>query len=520
MIISGVAALALVGVLWLLFAPAQIGGSVDYVIIRGVSMEPRLHSGDLAVLHREKTYAIGDVVGYHSGRLHELVLHRIVAKNGNRFLFKGDRNGFVDSSFPAQSDLVGRLWFDIPQGGVPVRWLHVPTHAGLLGGVVALLSLGGGGAAGARRRQRRDVSERLARSPRGQLPGFGPDIWLIATPAIAVLLFALLAVAAFTHARTRIVSDTAAYLQAGSYSYSAVAPMSSVYPDGVVRSSDPIYSNLVRQLRVGIHYRFSSTLPHAVDGKLSLRADLRNVDGWRSPLATSSTRPFNGDTAAATLTLNTKRLYDRVRAFAHDTGITSNSFSLELVPRVTLHGNVAGRAISRPAALAPLSFTVNAQSLAIAQQASHPLATEQPGSVQLRVPAPLTLLRLRIGVDRAKQIGVVGAGLALLVGFAALFVASKRRRAGELTRILRRYGEWIVPVQSPLAGPKVVDVSSMESLVRLAEHYERAMLHEEERQAHSFAFEEDGTVFRYRLQAAPVARPMAHIPVSALSRRR
>ena len=101
--------------------------------------------------------------------------------------------------------------------------------------------------------------------------------------------------------------------------------------------------------------------------------------------------------------------------------------------------------------------------------------------------------------DRAGEVGAAGAGLALLVGFAALYVASKRRRADELTRILRRYNAWIVPVDSPLVGPKVVDVSSMEGLVRLAEHYERAILHEEHKRAHIFALEEDGTLFRYRL---------------------
>jgi hypothetical protein len=141
------------------------------------------------------------------------------------------------------------------------------------------------------------------------------------------------------------------------------------------------------------------------------------------------------------------------------------------------------------------------------------LAAEQPGSMQLRVPASLTLLSRRIGVGQAEEVGVTGAAVALLVCLGALCLASKRRRADELTRILRRYGSWIVPVDSPLVGPKAVDVSSMESLARLAEHYERAILHEAQEQAHIFALEEDGTLFRYRLGDAEVHPLRSEQPV-------
>jgi signal peptidase I len=533
-IFSSVAALSVVGVLWLLFAPSQIGGRVDYVIIRGVSMEPLLHSGDLAVLHRQDTYSVGDVVGYKSGLLHAFVLHRIVAKKGNHFLFKGDHNNFVDSYVATKQDLSGRLWFDIPQGGVPVRWLHVPLHAGLLGGLVALLALSGGGATAARRRRRTtqgsEASERFARPTRDGLSGFEDGVWPIAAPTFVAIGFAMLAVAAFTHSGTRIVSDPTAYLQTGAYSYSSIVPASSAYPDGVVRSTDPIYAGVVQRLRVAIHYRFSSALPHSVGGMISLQANVRNADGWRSLLANSPPRRINGDTAAAALTVDTRHLYDQIRAFAHDTGITNDSFSLEVVPTVTLHGSVAGRPISHPTALAPLTFTVSPQSLAVAQQPSvagaagaattNPLATEQPGRMDLPVPAQLTLLKLRIGVERAKEIGIAGVALAFLVGLTALYLASKRRRDDELTRILRRYSAWIIAVESPLIGPKVVDISSMEDLVRLAEHYERAILHEEQQHAHVFALEEDGTLFRYRLGTGEPLRGdrvmtlVEHVPVT------
>jgi hypothetical protein len=142
-----------------------------------------------------------------------------------------------------------------------------------------------------------------------------------------------------------------------------------------------------------------------------------------------------------------------------------------------------------------------------------PLVTEQAGSANLRAPATLRLLNLRIGVVRAKEVGVLGAGFALLAALAGLCVAAKRRRASELTRILSRYGAWIVPINSPLVCPKIVDVSSMDALVRLAEHYERAILHEEQGRSHSFALEEDGTLFRYRIHTGDVQPLRAEQPI-------
>src|SRR4051794_34436585 len=89
--------------------PASWGGQFAYVTTRGISMEPRFHTGDLAVVHPESPYKVGDVTAYHNGMLHTVVLHRIVAISHGRYTFKGDNNSWLDAERPVRSQLIGTL---------------------------------------------------------------------------------------------------------------------------------------------------------------------------------------------------------------------------------------------------------------------------------------------------------------------------------------------------------------------------------------------------------------------------
>src|SRR5438067_683220 len=91
---SAVVALVLATV-WL-FWPSGLGGGTTYVATHGISMEPRFHTGDLAVLSPADGYSVGDVVAYHSDSLHTIVMHRIVSGDGNGFTTKGDNNSWLD----------------------------------------------------------------------------------------------------------------------------------------------------------------------------------------------------------------------------------------------------------------------------------------------------------------------------------------------------------------------------------------------------------------------------------------
>jgi signal peptidase I len=142
----------LAGAAWLTLAPTRVGGSTDYVTTHGTSMAPRFHTGDLALIRPADDYRVGDVVAYRSALLRTVVLHRIIGREGDRYVFKGDNNGFVDPTHPDRSQLVGKLWLRVPRAGVLLASVRRPLVSGaLVGGASLLLRLG----AGTQRRRRR-----------------------------------------------------------------------------------------------------------------------------------------------------------------------------------------------------------------------------------------------------------------------------------------------------------------------------------------------------------------------------
>ena len=140
----GLSAIALVGagLFWLNFAPTRLGGDSIYVVTSGISMDPRFHTGDLAILRPASSYKIGEIVGYKSPRI-GIVMHRIIGEKKGHFLMKGDNNNFVDEYHPAPSDVVGRLWLHVPKVGRLInsqrgRETTVLVAAAAMGGIIGV----------------------------------------------------------------------------------------------------------------------------------------------------------------------------------------------------------------------------------------------------------------------------------------------------------------------------------------------------------------------------------------------
>src|SRR5215470_10209288 len=93
--------LAVMYVAW----PASLGGATRYVVTSGDSMEPLFHTGDLAILRKAGEYQVGDIAGYHSPTLRATVMHRIVERRGDRYIFKGDHNTWRDGDYTRRADI-------------------------------------------------------------------------------------------------------------------------------------------------------------------------------------------------------------------------------------------------------------------------------------------------------------------------------------------------------------------------------------------------------------------------------
>lgn len=127
---------------WFAFLrPASMGGPAGYVIVSGASMQPLMHTGDLAVVRRRATYSQGDVVAYRIPKADVgggmLVIHRIVGgDDASGFILKGDNRETVDIWRPRRDDIVGSLQWRLAHAGTALFLLRTPM---VIAGVIAFL---------------------------------------------------------------------------------------------------------------------------------------------------------------------------------------------------------------------------------------------------------------------------------------------------------------------------------------------------------------------------------------------
>ncbi len=100
------------------------------------SMEPHLSKGDLILVKVTEEYTLRDVVVYQDGT--DLVVHRIVAVEGEQVRTQGDANDTPDEPIPL-SRIKGEVVAAIPWLGALSQWIKTPPGTVLLLGAAVLL---------------------------------------------------------------------------------------------------------------------------------------------------------------------------------------------------------------------------------------------------------------------------------------------------------------------------------------------------------------------------------------------
>lgn len=133
------AQLALVATVLWFGLPQSLGGRAGWVVISGTSMLPHMHTGDLALVERQSSYHVGEVIAYRVpqgqvGAGYE-VIHRIIGGNARTgWIVQGDNRTLPDIWRPKNSDIVGARLLYIPKAYLFLRFLHTPLLLGLLAG--------------------------------------------------------------------------------------------------------------------------------------------------------------------------------------------------------------------------------------------------------------------------------------------------------------------------------------------------------------------------------------------------
>jgi signal peptidase I len=526
--------LLLVGTAWLYLAPARVGGFTTYVVTHGVSMEPHFHTGDLALVRPADHYRVGDVVAYHSSLLGVVVLHRIVAIRDGHYTFKGDNNNFLDPVHPARAELIGKLWLHMPHAGVVLNGLHAPVVDAALCALLGIfLFYGVGGKGQRRRRRRRRTNGSGPQGPPLVSPTRHHDIArpvnvgaLLTASAIAGVVFLMLAVVAFTRPAHRPAALNTRYSQQVNFGYSARIPAGPVYPDGTIKTADPIFLSIVHRLDVHIRYRFTSDADSSLVGTEEVMLNLSGPNGWtRSFVLAPSTR-FVGGTTSTNVALNLRQLQSLLAQIEKLTATPAfDDFSLAVTPVVHVHGTLGGHPLTA-VFQRPLTFQVASGQLEVsgstaatgnaaiagapasagATSSQRNYAPSQAGSVATPGTAPNTITVLGVSPQITTLRWISVFGLLISAAAAAFFYLRKRSEPFEETvQIQSQYGHLIVPIVAgeDLGWPPV-DVQNIKALVRLAESGQRLILHNRSNGVDTYMVNDEGTVYRYQVKPSKV----------------
>ncbi len=548
-VLSAALALLVLGTAWFYLAPTQLGGSATYVVTHGSSMEPRFHTGDLAIVRSQSSYHVGEIVAYHNHELHTIVLHRIIGRDGDRYIFKGDNNNFVDPERPLAGQLMGALWIHIPGAGVRLQSIRSPA---VMGGLifVGLLLLTGG--AFTQRRRRRHRQQRaggsiMDSSPRlPQRPG-EPAVAVLSIGLLALLPFLALALLAFNRPTTKRHAVNIPYKQSGRLAYSAHEAPAPAYPAGRASTGEPLFTNVLHAVAVRFDYHFASTAPHAVAGKASLSARITSTSGWHTTLALGAPTHFRGDHALVTGTLDLGSVVALMKNVETTTKVRSTD-AFTITPHVDADGRV-GHAPLKATFAPEIKFTVvegeikpqatgessgatasavTGSSSSSGSSAANQFAPSSSGSVTANQTEPASLslgiVRPSVAMVRTVALGaiaiIIGVLLATLALLRAKIAPFAPRQRDEAARILARYRHLIVPVARvwPLPGVPVIDVADMDALARISEHYDRSILYEVSDQGHAFWVADESGQFRFVLDA-PATAPEHEAPEHELDAR-
>ncbi len=528
--------MAVLGAGWFFLAPPALGGDTGYVVTNGVSMQPRIHTGDLALVRPASAYHVGDIAAYRSRTLHVTVLHRIVAVTPHWYIFKGDNNSWRDPEHVTRAQIIGKLWVLAPTLGLRMAQVRSPVVMAVLAGLAVVLLFGGAGVHRSRRRRRGPAPKWRTAQPKW-VPASRPATQLSAIGTSGAVVVAAVALAAclgvsllaWTAPARRTATAHVGYQQSGVFAYAATTIPGAVYRTGHATTGQPIFARLAGPVQAQFAYALHAAAVRGLSGTAAMNIVLASQNGWTRTVPLEAPTAFTGTHVALAGIVHLRRLERLLGRVATATAQPGASFTLTLVPDVHVHGTIAGHRFA--AAYSPqLPFTLTPYELApvlpaLPQGTLPPPARLAPvfhpganGSVAAAttVAQSIGARSLRVPVTVARIAGLVGVLVALVALAFAVRLYRRSRGADEPTRIAARYGESIVSVVHSSLGSHgdLVQVKSIEELARLAERYESMIIHEQTDLGHAYLVADGATLYAYLAEAQGAERGLRDLLMS------
>ena len=479
-------------VVWIAFAPAKIGGQASYVMVNGISMEPNYHTGDLVIVRKAQTYQVGDVVTYRDAEMGAYVIHRIIGIEQGKFVIKGDNNSWIDAYRPTPDEIVGKQWVYAPKAGIAMQWLRKPLNLSftvfLLGGVL--------------------MTNMKSKTPKGKKKGNSPSVklggMLEGTLYLLGFLFVGflgLSIFALTRPSTRS-ADKIKYQQDGNYLYSATGTPG-VYDTETVRTGEPVFSRLTCFLNIGFSYNILGNQLQGISGSHQMFARVMDKpSGWQRTIPLIPQTAFTGNSYYSTAVLDLCQLETMVNLVEAETGLRTNTYTVEIVTNIAVTANASGQVITdtfEPT----LAFKYDKVHLYLANTNSEidPMYITKEGlagSSNMQANT-LSILGWNPTVDFIRIFALLGLGISLSgLAIAGWFVFNTASQSEEAL-IRMRYGSMLMDTyeRSLDATLPVFDVTSIDDLAKMAERQNTMILHMTQNFLHYYLVQSNEVTYRY-----------------------
>ena len=486
--------LVFIVIIWNLFAPERVGGSANYIILGGSSMQPDFRKGDLVITRLQNHYTIGDLVAYFNTEGGFNIFHRIIGLEHDRFVLKGDSNSWVDSYQPTSEELWGRLWIHLPQMGKIVEWLRLPVVFALLSGSLVIILYKG---------VTMDKQEKTAIEKK---IFDWTKVLEISFYTLGFLTFAslVLGLISFSKPIWRDVINTIEYQHFGNFSYSANVP-AGVYDSTTLQEGEPIFTNLTCNMDIFFGYSLVGEQMQDVHGTYYIQAEvIDEQSGWKRTIRLSPQNEFVGNSFIYSTPLDICMVKEMVRNLYEQTDYRSVSHTMKIKPFVQISGKMQGYEFS-DTYIPELIFKFDDVhfSLYRADLEEDPLDKIKNNQIQFHKSEQnlLSILGVTLPVVSFRVLSAILFILCFSIMAIMLFYYFSISRHDPEALIRLRYGPKLVRAKNinNLSLSNVVDVDSIDELAKLAELKNQHILYQRNGGMVTYLVKLDEVNYRYEL---------------------
>ncbi|MBC8503307.1 MAG: signal peptidase I, partial [Chloroflexi bacterium] len=499
-------------ILWFVLAPVQLGGQVSYVIITGNSMEPRFSHGDLVIVRQGENYRVGDAVLYqHSG--YGFVFHRIIERDGNRFILQGDNNTWIDSYMPTAEDIFGKYWVQIPKVGKIIALVRTPRY-------LTLFSLGMGFFLIAphfndpKERKNKQKVKMKKNIPSGNISSAG-NVEGIIVLGLVLLGALLLGFFAFTRPLERFVDDNLEYQHVGVLVYHA-PDSQDIYDTDVIQTGEPIFLQLTCDVQLFFSYQitfsqFEGILSDQISGNYRVTAQISDPNGWNRSIELMPRTEYTGSGFTAGMDLDLCQINNMIMQMEEKTGTHNNWYDLNIYPEVSVIGDVIGRPLE-DSFFPQFRFQVDEHLMRLSRELEgtglEHLTVIRSGAIPgMRLAQNvLRAFGLEIPVTAARWISSVLFVFSLLGIILVGLPLYQTWRRGFASRIRVQYDPLLIDVQpgSLSSGKQAIMVDTFKDLAKLAERYGAMILSESNGKSNKYCVRDGETMYVYALDTRDI----------------